>query len=268
MRTIDQRIWDLILGKRELSDVAIDGMYSTTDAATKVRKALHRWLKQIRETGLEPLVAEQRPAELSTAQKWRGEIARLRGMSAAKADELFASAEYTRAFLDYLRTSPASQLAYRWLRAKLEYLLRPDLRVIDMGCGLNPFAELPCHVIGLDRHELSGQVKGKMENPPLPDASSDVMIYSLSLYGTADDLRAYFTHARRILRGGGHLFIVEPGSTFTPERLIHFTGDLQQFGFEQVGNVREIRSEDGIVLKGMHFTLTGDRGNTEETTFE
>jgi hypothetical protein len=50
--------------------------------------------------------------------------------------------------------------------------------------------------------------------------------------------------------------------------LIHFIGDLHQFGFEQVGNVREIRSEDGIVLKGMHFTLTGEVGKPEETTFE
>lgn len=266
--TIDQRIWALILGKRELSDVAIDGMYSAVDAATKVRKALHRWLKQIRETGVEPLVAKPRPAELSAAQKWRGEIARLRRMSAAKADELFASPEYTSAFLDHLRTSSASQLAYQWLRAKLEYLLRPDLHIVDMGCGLNPFADLPCHVTGLDRHGLPGQVKGKMENPPLPDASADVLIYSLSLYGTSDDLRAYFTHAKRILRGGGHLFIVEPGSTFTPEGIIHFINDLQQFGFEQVGNIRDIRSEDGIVLIGMHFTLTGDVGKPEETAFE
>ena len=268
LRTIDQRIWDLILGKRELSDVAIDGMYSAIDAAKKVRKALHRWLKQIRETGIEPLVAKLRPAEQSAAQKWRGEIARLRGMSAAKADELFARAEYTSAFLDHLRTSSASQLAYQWLRAKLEYLLRPDLYIVDMGCGLNPFATLPCHVIGLDRHGLPGQVKGKMEQPPLPDASADVLIYSLSLYGTADDLRAYFTHARRILRGGGHLLIVEPGSTFTPEGLAHFMSDLQKFGFEQVGNVRDIRGEDGVVLKGMHFTLTGDIGMPEETRFE
>ncbi len=268
LRTIDQRIWDLILGKRELSDVAIDGVYSTTDAATKVRKALHQWLRQIRETGVEPVVAEQRPAELSAAQKWRGEIARLRGMSTTKADELFASAEYTSAFLDHLRTSPASQLAYQWLRAKLEHLLRPDLYIVDMGCGLNPFADLPCHVTGLDRHGLSGQVKGKMECPPLPDALADIIIYSLSLYGTADNLRDYFSHARRILRGGGHLFIVEPGSAFTPEGLTHFIRDLQQFGFEQVGSIRDIRGEDGIVLKGMHFTLTGERGKPEETTFE
>jgi len=268
LRTIDQRIWDLILGKRELSDVAIDGLYSTTDAATKARKALHRWLKQIRETGVEPLFAKQRSAELSDAQKWRGDIARLRGMSAAKADELFSSTEYTRAFLAHLRTSPASQLAYQWLRAKLENILRPDLRIVDMGCGLNPFADLPCHVTGLDRHGLPGQVKGKIEQPPFFDASADVLIYSLSLYGTADDLRAYFTHARRILRGGGHLFIVEPVSTFTLEGQIRFMSDLLQFGFEQVGKVKDIRGEDGIVLKGMHFSLTGEIGKPEGTTFE
>jgi hypothetical protein len=189
-------------------------------------------------------------------------------MSAAKADELFANTEYTSAFLEHLRTSSASQLAYQWLRAKLAYVLRPDLHIIDMGCGLNPFADLPCHVIGLDRHDLPGQVIGKMEDPPLPDGSADVMIYSLSLYGTANDLRAYFTHARRILRGGGHLFLVEPGSTFTPEGLTHFIRDLQQFGFEQVGNARDIRGEDGIVLKGMHFTLSGEPGKPEETFFE
>lgn len=76
-------------------------------------------------------------------------------------------------------------------------LLHPDLDIVDMGCGLNPFANLPCHVIGLDRHELPGQIKGKMEAPPLPNASADVLIYSLSLYGTTKDLRDYFTQARR-----------------------------------------------------------------------
>ena len=43
--------------------------------------------------------------------------------------------------------------------------------------------------------------------------------------------------------------------------------DLHKFGFEQVGNVRDIRGEEGIILKGMHFTLTGEIGKPEETTF-
>lgn len=70
------------------------------------------------------------------------------------------------------------------------------------------------------------------------------------------------------MRGGGHLFVVEPGSSFSDEGIVHFTYDLQQFGFEQVGRVREIRGESGVVLKAMHFTLTGERGKPEDTLFE
>jgi hypothetical protein len=154
------------------------------------------------------------------------------------------------------------------LRGKLALLMRPDLAIVDMGCGLNPFADLPCQVTGLDRHERAGQLQGKMENPSLPDKSADVLIYSLSLYGTASDLFAYFTHARRILRGGGHLFIVEPDSSFTPEGLARFVNGLRQFGFELVGSVKDLRGEDGTLLKGMHLTLTGEMGKPNMEAFE
>ena len=232
VHTVDERIWDLLEGKRQLSDVAVNGKYETTNAAAKVQKALRRWLKQAREIGIEPLAVERRPAEQTQAQKWRGEIGRLRALSATRADEVFADPEYTKEFLAHLKVSPAAILSHQWLRGRLTPLLRPDLTVVDMGCGLNPFADLPCHIIGLDRHTLPGQLKGKMENPPLPDKSADVLIYSLSLYGTASDLLAYFTHAARILRGGGHLFIVEPASAFTPEGLTSFLDGLRRSGFE------------------------------------
>jgi len=266
--TLDERIWALIEGKRELSDVAIDGKYDTTDAADKVQKALRRWLKQAREIGVEPLAVERRPETQSEAQRWRGEIGRLRGLSATRADEAFADPEYTRQFLAHLETSTAAKLSHQWLRGRLTPLMRPDLAVVDMGCGLNPFADLPCHVTGLDRHDRPGQLRGKMENPPLPDKSADVLIYSLSLYGTAADLKSYFTHAARILRGGGHLFIVEPDSAFTSEGLARFVDGLRQFGFELVGVVKELRGEDGALLKALHLTLTGDKGDPPASLFE
>ncbi len=268
LHTLDERIWDLIEGKRELADIAIDGKYDTTDAAAKVRKALRRWLKQAREIGVEPLSVERRATEQTSAQHWRGEIARLRGVSAVKADEVFADPNYTREFLEHLKTSLAAQLSHQWLRGKLSLLLRPDLAIVDMGCGLNPFADLPCRVIGLDRHDLPGQLRGKMENPSLPDRSADVLIFSLSLYGTTSDLLAYFTHAARILRGGGHLFIVEPDSSFTAEGLARFVNGLRQFGFELVGSVKDLRGEDGTLLKGMHLTLTGEMGKPRVEMFE
>jgi hypothetical protein len=267
LHTLDERIWDLIEGKRELSDVAVDGKYDTTDAAAKVQKALRRWLKQAREIGVEPLAVERRALEPSAAQKWRSEIGRLRALSAVQADKVFADPGYTREFLEHLKTSTAAKLSHQWLRGKLSLLLRSDLTVVDMGCGLNPFADLPCRIIGLDRHKLPGQLWGKMENPPLPDKSADVLIYSLSLYGTASDLLAYFTQAARILRGGGHLFIVEPASAFTPEGLVRFLHGLSRFGFELVGSVKDLRSDEGTLLKGMHLTFTGEMGKAEETAF-
>jgi len=146
--------------------------------------------------------------------------------------------------------------------------MRPELVIVDMGCGLNLFADLPCKVIGLDRHDRPGQLSGKMENPPLPDKSADVLIYSLSLYGTAADLLAYFTHAARILRGGGHLFIVEPSSAFSDTGLAHFVKGLEKFGFELVGSVKELRGEKDTLLKGMHLTLVGERSIPSERDFE
>ncbi len=102
----------------------------------------------------------------------------------------------------------------------------------------------------------------------MPDKSADVLIYSLSLYGTAADLKRYFTHATRILRGGGHLFIVEPDSAFTPEGLVQFLKGLREFGFELVGAVKDLRGEEGTLLKALHLTLTGEVENPEETLFE
>ena len=266
--TLDERIWALIEGKRDLSDVAIDGKYDITDAAAKVQKALRQWLKQARDVGVEPLAVERRSDVQSSAQHWRGEIGRLRGLSAARADEVFADTEYTRQFLAHLETSAAAKLSHQWLRGKLGLLMRPDLAIVDMGCGLNPFADLACHVIGLDRHDRPGQLRGKLENPPLPDRSADVLIYSLSLYGTPDDLFAYFTHAARILRGGGHLFIVEPASSFSDEGLKRFIAGLHQFGFELVGTAKELRGEDGTLLKALHLTLTGEIGQPSTASFE
>ena len=225
-------------------------------------------MKQTRDVGVEPLAVERRADVQSAAQHWRGEIGRLRGLSAARADEVFADAEYTRQFLAHLETSTAAKLAHQWLRGKLDLLMRPDLAIVDMGCGLNPFADLPCHVIGLDRHDRPSQLRGKLENPPLPDRSADVLIYSLSLYGTADDLLAYFTQAARILRGGGHLFIVEPASSFSDEGLKRFMAGLHAFGFELVGTVKELRGEEGTLLKALHLTLTGEIGQPAIVSFE
>jgi ubiquinone/menaquinone biosynthesis C-methylase UbiE len=175
-------------------------------------------------------------------------------MSAAAADQVFADPAFTRSFLEHLKTSPASHLSHQWLRGQLEPLLRlgQPYTVVDMGCGLNKLAALPvefgvagrCEVIGLDRHDMPGVLKGKLESPPLADHSSDALVYSLSLYGTAADQRSYLKQAARVLRPGGHLYIVEPASSFTTGGLVRYIGGLQQCGFELVGKPKEMRGEN------------------------
>ncbi len=129
------------------------------------------------------------------------------------------------------------------------------------------FADLPCRVTGLDRFNRPGQLRGNLEDPPLSNASADILIYSLSLYGTAEDLKAYFTHAARILRRGGYLLIVEPNAAFTPGGLTEFVRDLGRFGFELTERAHEIRAIDGTVLTGLRFTLTGERDHPEGARF-
>ena len=267
LQTIDQQVWNLVIRKGELARSAIDGAYTVSDDKKHVLKALHRWLKHAREIGTEPLAVRQRPAEQSEAQRWRRELARLRGMSATQAHEQFAEPAYAQAYLAHLESSHAAKVARAWLRRQLMPLLRPDLEIVDMGCGLNPFADLPCRVTGLDRFDRPGQLRGNLEDPPLSDASADILIYSLSLYGTAENLKAYFTHAARILRREGYLLIVEPNAAFTPGGLSEFVRDLGRFGFELTEGVYEIRAIDGTVLTGLSFTLTGERDHPEVARF-
>jgi SAM-dependent methyltransferase len=145
--------------------------------------------------------------------------------------------------------------------------MRPDLTIVDLGCGLNRLADLPCTVTGVDRHDLPGVVKGKMESPPLADHAADVVVYSLSLYGTACDLYAYFREARGILRPGGHVLIVEPASSFTATGLDRFLAGLSGLGFESVRSPRELRDADGTGLTAMHLTKTGEPSETGTDMF-
>jgi superfamily II DNA or RNA helicase len=267
LHTLDEQLWSLIESKRQLSDLAVDGRFEIDDAGEKVQRALRRWLKQARESGVEPISFKQRqPA--SDAQRWRGEVGRLRAMSSAEADDYFADDERTREFLKHLETSKTSALAHQWLRGKLGLLMRPDLTVVDLGCGLHRLADLPCTVIGVDRHELAGVVRGKMESPPLENLSADVLVYSLSLYGTADDLFSYFHEASRVLRPGGHVLIVEPASSFSPSGLGRFLAGLRGFGFELVSSPRELRDADGMILTALHLTKTGEIGEMSTVMFE
>ncbi len=122
-----------------------------------------------------------------------------------------------------------------------------------MGCGTNAtLGTLAYCVVGLDRFKRPGQLCGKMEAAPLVSGSADILVYSLCLYGTATDLRAYFVEAARVLRNGGEMFIVEPASEFTDEGLVRFLEGLRWLGFTLAAPVRDV-TEDRVYLKAVHM---------------
>ncbi len=54
LQTIDERIWALIAGKRDLAAIMIDGK-AFPDEAGLTQRALHRWLDQARAVGIAPV---------------------------------------------------------------------------------------------------------------------------------------------------------------------------------------------------------------------
>lgn len=198
--------------------------------------------------------------------EWRAELRRLRGMTVEQADRIFAEFGYEQEYMRHLESSAASAVSNRWLRDQLVCLMHPDLTIVDMGCGLNRLANLPCHVIGLDRFERPGQLCGKMEAPPIGDKVADVIIYSLSLYGSANDIAAYFAQAARILRSGGHLFVVEPASEFSPGGIVQFLEGLHDLGFLLKGHIVDVQGDE-VHLKALQLTLDGQVGKTDPGKF-
>lgn len=267
--SFDNNLWRFINSKQELSNIAIDGEYSTKDETKKIKKALNKWLRDVKEIGFEPLTVKRRIDETSELQKWRGELGRLRGMDAGKADDKF-DVEFSKTFLEQNDSSTSAKLAYKWIYSqlkKMNEINNPSYTIMDMGCGSNPFASLPCRVIGLDRYYLPGQIVGKMENPPFVDKCADSLIYSLCLYGNANDIMDYFIQAERILKLRGNVFIVEPRSAFSEKGIKTFLNGMKSIGFERISNVKEIKKDDTHLI-AMHFELVDAPQNVSEVMFE
>jgi ubiquinone/menaquinone biosynthesis C-methylase UbiE len=106
------------------------------------------------------------------------------------------------------------------------------LRVIDVGCGPGNSAltlaslRADVQIIGLDgsiamthraqrailRHPSGGQVRlarADIQTLPLPDSSIDA-ITAHSVYYMLDDQRGFLAEARRVLRPGGRLIMLDP----------------------------------------------------------
>ena len=136
--------------------------------------------------------------------------------------------------LDRLSRSDTLEVHYEQERRRERELLERRLRlaggdVLSVGCGWHPgrhlFPKPAFRLTGVeldeavvrvleDGGEIDHGLAGRAGELPLPDASFDVVLYRLVLHHIAyqGPLAPVFEEARRLLRPGGVLVAVEPGS--------------------------------------------------------
>jgi SAM-dependent methyltransferase len=166
-------------------------------------------------------------------------------------------------------------LVYRYLMRDLREQL-PTLtgRVVDAGCGLQPYRHLlgpgVTEYVGVDRKGplTAPDVEGDVLALPLPDASFDAALSTQVLEHVTDPALA-LREIARVLRPGGRLVLTCPGTWphhETPYDFFRYT----RFGLEHLLRaagleVVEIREQGGVwatigQLTALELFHLGDRG--------
>lgn len=111
--------------------------------------------------------------------------------------------------------------------------------VADFGCGKNLLKDcIKNEVYGFDHYAVEeGVIACNMKHIPIEDEFFDVAVFSLSLWGTKNDINDYFKEAYRVLNFGGQLYIAEPSKKYTNEDRNALIEQLNEIGFEIIGNI-------------------------------
>jgi len=214
VKSFDGWVWDLIASKQRLSDQVLDAAFDVSGYAPgQVRRAIRNMLRALDEAG--GAVVAPPPPEESEQAEHRRRLGRYRGLARERVAEIFLhDREVSRRFLEKNDASRASTLAQQLVRERLGRWLDHRATVVDLGCGSNPLRDLPCEVVGIDRHGVNGARVGDIALTGLSESSVDLAVMSLSMWGTTRDRLDYLQEAKRILRPLGKLIIVEPSGPF------------------------------------------------------
>jgi SAM-dependent methyltransferase len=158
-----------------------------------------------------------------------------------------------RPFLPSWRSPLYLHLQPHW-RALERTLSSCEGRVLDIGCGLQPYRHMlgprVVEYVGVDRiGELTRPtIVGTAEALPVPDASFDVVMCTMVLEHVIDP-RKVLAEARRVLAPNGRLVLTVPGVWPTHEAP-HDYWRFTRFGLEQLmrefGVVGELVSLGGL----------------------
>ena len=151
------------------------------------------------------------------------------------------------------RPAHRGRTADRWAAFLLPHL-RPDMRVLDLGCGPGSItAGLTGHVVGLDLHpapvEGLALVGGDATVLPFPDRAFDAL-YLNAVLQHVEDARAVLREARRVARPGAVIGVGDAdwGSRIThPHDPLLVRGQDIQEAVRETGNVRVGRELRGLL---------------------
>ncbi|WP_271255099.1 helicase-related protein [Pseudanabaena sp. Chao 1811] len=218
--------WSRIQWKKSLADTAIDGVIPKGELASekvvlqKAGEALQTWINRVDSGDIYEINREELRVTLPEAiakilQRRFGDFSAMNNRfnnsySHTTGDRLKANPEEWYQYHHLYRAARETwqEIPYEKIAEKLQNYT--NLQIGDFGCGEAKLAELlPNHQVhSFDHIAINAKVQAcDISHTPLPDATLDVAIFSLSLMGL--NYADYLQEAHRTLKGGGSLLIAE-----------------------------------------------------------
>lgn len=191
---------------------------------------------------------------------------------------LTTAEDYERFVRERHRPAHGRRTAHRWAAFLLPHL-RPDMRLLDIGCGPGSITVglgVP-NTIGIDREAIAvdGVPVCHADGAPLPfpDAAFDALYSNATMQHVADPL-AVLREARRVAKPGA---VIGIGDADWDGVLQHPRDELVQRGHEmrealrRGGDVRVGRRLRGLLLEAgferCELTVTGNAIGTDDNVF-
>ncbi|TYQ26379.1 methyltransferase domain-containing protein [Pseudanabaena sp. UWO311] len=242
--------WSRIQWKKSLADTAIDGVIPKGELASekvvlkKAGEALQTWIDRVESGDIYEINREELRVPLPEAiakilQRRFGDFSAMNNRfnnsySQTTGDRLKANPEEWYQYHTLYRAAREkwNEIPYEKIAEKLQNY--NNLQIGDFGCGEAKLAELlPNHQVhSFDHIAINAKVQAcDISHTPLPDATLDVAIFSLSLMGL--NYADYLQEAHRTLKGGGSLLIAETISRWTDKKQ-ELLDLIASFGFTVV----------------------------------
>ena len=184
--------------------------------------------------------------------------------SGSEAAEFFKSnrsafSEYHEGYAAQMKSwpiDPVRRIA-DWIMEKVLRKAKKTIVIADMGCGDARLGEfLSGENVKVNSFDLVATcdrvTEAEISNVPLPDASVDICVFSLSLMG--NNVSDFLAEARRILKADGRVKIIDVASRFT--NLKRFSRQVSRIGYrvEKVSKVHRyflefLLSKEGQAVK-------------------